>query len=106
MSAQEFPSDSISFNNISSEKTVVIMAKNQHYLIKAQNTPDVTTILETLIYKLMENSVRMKVKNFKLKIKLSQVLQTQMIIKFLKSIEIHAKDKIILQSLEVGTESY
>lgn len=86
----------------STKKIVTLKATENYYSIQANDFPEMTALLDHFIFKLLDHFSRMGVKDFQFNIKIDKELFKQMTFKFLKSVEIHAKDRLRLKDFEVS----
>lgn len=94
--------NNVTFQYRSTKKTVTLKASDKIYSIEAKDFPEMSALLDHFIYKLSEHFTRTGVTDFKYSIKIDKELFKQIIFKFLKSVETHAKDRMVLKDLEVS----
>ncbi|KAL4714089.1 hypothetical protein ACJJTC_008443 [Scirpophaga incertulas] len=84
----------------STKKTVTIRAQDGHYIFEADDFPEMRALLEHFIINLTDHFRRMDDKDFKLEIIVNRDLFKQILFKFLKYVEYHAKERTTLKSFE------
>lgn len=77
---------------------------DKQYSIEANDITDITSVLLNLIVRLSDHMARMNVNDFRFNVKIDGELSKQITHRFLKSIEVHAKERIKLSSLEVSKQ--
>lgn len=81
---------------------MTLKADDNIYSIQTNDISDMNAVLDHFIMKLKEHCSRNSLKDFKISLKFDQTFYKQVIHKFLKSIENHAKERIKLKALEVS----
>ncbi|XP_072943968.1 protein PTHB1 isoform X2 [Epargyreus clarus] len=94
------PKESITFLYRTTKQVVTVKNNAQWYSIEASEFSDISPLLDNFINKLIEYHTRMGTKKFRVSFQLNMELIKQIIHKFLKSIEAHAKERITLQTME------
>lgn len=97
--------DSITFAYRSSKKSVTVKASSTQYHFEVNDISDMTSTLDHFIIRLMDHYKRMGIKDFTFKLKYDKEFVKLVIVKFLKSIETHAKERIKLKTYEVRSRS-
>lgn len=81
-------------------------AIDKQYSIEADDIPDITSVLLNLITRLSEHNARMNVNDFSFNVRIDLDMTKQITHRFLKSIELHAKERNKLNSLEVSNKNF
>lgn len=89
------------FEYRSTKKTANIRLSENQYIVEADSFTEITTILDHLVLRLTDHYKRMGVKDFNFQLVYDQEFIKTLLQTFLKSIEIHAKERVKLNSLEV-----
>lgn len=95
-------SHDITFVYRATRKTVTIKAIDKQYSIEADDITEITSVLLNLITRLSEYYARINVNDFLFNVRLNVELTKQITHSFLKSIEVHAKERNKLNELEVS----
>lgn len=77
-------------------------AIDKQYSVEANDITDIISVLLNLITRLSEYNARMDVNDFRFSVRIDAELTKQITHRFLKSIEVHAKERNNLNSLEVN----
>lgn len=77
-------------------------SSNEQYFIEGDDFTVITAVMDHFLIRLSDHYKRMEVNDFHVKIVHDKELLKQMLLKFYKSIEIHAKERIQLNSLNVS----
>lgn len=93
--------NTITFAYRSSKKTITLKSSSSQYTLEANELPEMTSTLDHFIIRLTDHYKRMGVKDFSYKLKYDRDFVKMVIVKFLKSIEFHAKERIKLKTYEV-----
>ncbi|XP_026758108.2 protein PTHB1 isoform X2 [Galleria mellonella] len=90
----------VTFSYRANKKTVTLKSSGEQYSIEADDFPEIASILDYFIFKLMDHFARMGISDFRFYIKCDKEFIKQITHKFLKSIEAHAKERIKLKTFE------
>ncbi|XP_059054383.1 protein PTHB1 isoform X2 [Achroia grisella] len=93
-------SEIVTFSYRAIKKTVTFKSSGEQYSIEADDFPEIASILDYFVVKLMDHFARMGLTDFRFYIKCDKDFLKQLIHNFLKSIEAHARERITLKSLE------
>lgn len=81
---------------------MTVTGSGEQYALEAKYFSDIIPLLDHLVIKLIDHYTRMAKSEFQFKFKFDSEMSKQMIIKLLKTIEVHAKERIKLKSSEVS----
>ncbi|KAJ8725530.1 hypothetical protein PYW08_003713 [Mythimna loreyi] len=84
----------------STKKMVTLKTDGEMYLMEANDFTDMIAVLDHFLIKLTDHHNRMGVKDFRFNIKHDKEFTRQLVHKFLKCVEIHAKERNALKELE------
>ncbi|CAH0604573.1 unnamed protein product [Chrysodeixis includens] len=90
----------LTFMYRSTKRTVTLKTDVEQYSMEADDFTEITSILDNFIIRLSDHYIRMGVKDFRFQIKLDKESVKQLIHRFLKCVEVHAKERIKLKDLE------
>ncbi|XP_073944203.1 Bardet-Biedl syndrome 9 isoform X3 [Choristoneura fumiferana] len=93
-------SEAVTFAYRNTKKTVTVTGSGQRYTLEAKDFSDIIPLLDHLIIKLIDHYTRMAKSEFQYKYKFDSEISKQIIVKLLKSIEVHAKERIKLKNSE------
>ncbi|XP_063377929.1 protein PTHB1 [Cydia fagiglandana] len=93
-------SESVTFTYRNTKRNVTVRAAEKQYSVEAKEFSDIIAILDHLINKLSDHYARMDKADFRYNFQFDSELSKQIIVKLLKSIEVHAKERIKLKSSE------
>ncbi|XP_039746992.1 protein PTHB1 isoform X2 [Pararge aegeria] len=92
--------DMLTFAYRTSHKTVTIKAYDHMYRIEANEVSEIAPILDHFLHKLEDYYNRIGLTEFEIKVAINGEIIRQIMHKFLKSVESHAKERIKLKELE------
>lgn len=93
--------DNVSLSYRSTEKTVTLkIITEKQYEIAAEDYTEITTILEQFLIKLRDQYATENMNDFRCQLKYDKEFVKQLIHRFLKSIELHAKERVSLNKYE------
>ncbi|XP_021183522.3 protein PTHB1 [Helicoverpa armigera] len=92
--------NTITFSYRATKQTVTLKTDLEQYTIEAEDFTEITSVLDHFLIKLMDHNARMGVKDFKFNIINDKEFIKQLIHKFLKCVETHAKERNQLKELE------
>ncbi|KPJ07847.1 Protein PTHB1 [Papilio machaon] len=95
----EAPVNNITFKYKTTNKTVTVYTNEQEYIIESDDYPEILSVLDHLLNKLNEYYIQTNI-GVHIIVKPSKEFITQIIHRFLKSIETHAKERIKLKKLQ------
>ncbi|XP_013181955.1 PREDICTED: uncharacterized protein LOC106128209 [Papilio xuthus] len=90
--------NSITFKYKTTDKTVTVCAHEQEYSIESDDFPEISSMLDHFLNRINEYYIRTNI-GVRITVKPSKEFITQMIHRFLKSIETHAKERIKLKKI-------
>ncbi|XP_045491843.1 protein PTHB1 [Colias croceus] len=93
------PSDTTTFCYKNIRKSVTIKYMVDHYIIEADDYTEIFPVLQNFVQRIKVNELNMN-SDFTIIFKPSPELINNMTHKFLKCIEVHAKERIVLKNLE------
>ena len=85
----------------STKQTVTLKTDGEQYSIEANDLTDIIAVFDHFLIKLIDHHARMGVKDFTFNIKHDKEFTRQLVHKFLKCVETHAKERNKLKELEV-----
>lgn len=85
----------------STKRTVTIKTDVEQYSMEADDFTEITSILDNFLIRLSDHYIRMGIKDFRFQLKLEKEFVKQLVHRFLKCVEMHAKERIKLKDLEV-----
>lgn len=88
----------------SSKKSVNLKSDGDQYSIEFEDFTEIIAILDNFLIRLSDHYKRMAVKNFRFKLKYDKEFVKHLTHRFLKAVEIHAKERIKLKDLEVSSK--
>ncbi|XP_038215307.1 protein PTHB1 [Zerene cesonia] len=94
------PSSTVTLSYKNTSKLVTIKHMEDHYIIEADEFTEIFPVLQYFVEKLKEHYLNMNIDSCKALFKASPELIKNMTHKFLKCIEVHAKERVILKNLE------
>lgn len=94
----------ITFAYRSTKKAVTIKTSPTQYIIEADEFTEMSCLLDHFLLRLSDHYQRMGVKDFRFKLKYDKEFVKQVMHKFLRSIEAHAKERTKLDTSEVSTK--
>ncbi|XP_013186450.2 protein PTHB1 isoform X2 [Amyelois transitella] len=92
--------NAVKFMYRNSKKNVAFKENGNYYNIEASDFPEIVAVMEHFLFRLENHHTRMGIKDFKCYVKLDKETNKQLIHKFLKSIENHAKERLRLKKHE------
>lgn len=97
-------SEVVTFAYRNTKRTVTVTRSGQRYTLEAKDFSDIIPLLDHLVIRLIDHYTRMAKSEFQYEYKFDSEISKQMIVKLLKSIEVHAKERIKLKNSEVSLE--
>ncbi|CAB3234515.1 unnamed protein product [Arctia plantaginis] len=92
--------NNLNFVYRSSKKCVTLKSDGDTYSIECEDFTEIIAILDNFVIRLLDHYNRMAVKSFRFKLKYDKEFVKHLTHRFLKSVEIHAKERIKLKDLE------
>lgn len=96
--------DTVTLSYRSTKQTITLKSEVEQYLVEADDFTEITAVLDHFLIKLIDHNMRMGAKDFRFNIKHDKEFVRQLIHKFLKCVETHAKERNKLKELEVTFE--
>ncbi|XP_028030455.1 protein PTHB1 [Bombyx mandarina] len=97
---EDLSGNTITFGYRSTKNTITLKIRDDHYIIEANNFTEITSVLDHFLVKLIDHHRRMSTKDFRFDFQYDKEFKKQLLHSFLKSIEIHAKERIKLKGFE------